>query len=130
MCGCGVVAAVTLILLVCCTVYVKFAIIIWNNAMKSESRKEVQLFCFEVHEIVRPKSNYLMSSGRSWKGKMFFMSTGSGKPICYALLPWVFNFLHNQVDWGTRFCAQRNKTVELLPRLTFCRIINYAIMLT
>ena len=26
MCGCGVVAAVTLILLVCCTVYVKFAI--------------------------------------------------------------------------------------------------------
>ena len=41
------------------------------------------------------------------------MSSRSGRSICYALLPWAFDLLCNQFDWGTQFRVPQNKNVQL-----------------
>ena len=65
------------------------------NAMKGESGKEVQLFCSMAHEVVRP--NQIGRHHQVLMEMMFLinMLTGSGKSICYALLPWAFDLLRN-----------------------------------
>ena len=66
------------------------------NAMKGESGKEVQLFCSMAHEVVHPnqigRHHQVLMEGNY---VLINMLTGSGKSICYALLPWAFDLLRN-----------------------------------
>ena len=70
------------------------------------------LFSSVAHEIVRPNQigwrhqvTHAYGGKRCvykyviWKWKVY---------LCYALLPWAFDLLRNQFDWGAQFRAPRN----------------------
>ena len=52
MCGCGVIAAVTLILLVCCMVYVKIIIIIFTIIIEHIQH----YYSFKLHNVIKQKT--------------------------------------------------------------------------
>ena len=84
------------------------------NATKTESGKGVQIFCSVAHEIMCPNQiGWYHQVTHGGERCLINMSSGSGKSICYALLPWAFDLLCNQFDWGTQFRVPQNKNVKL-----------------